>query len=66
MPDGQICRCFGQRVKVIERCTYRSHADCALGTYGNIWPDRDESTGAAIEAVRTAQTEQGRNRAFGP
>jgi len=27
---------------------------------------RDESTRTAVEAVLTARTEQGRNRAFGP
>jgi integrase len=32
-----------------------------LDTYGHIWPDRDESTRAAIEAVITARAEQGRN-----
>lgn len=35
-------------------------------TYGHTWPDRDESTRAAVEAVLTARTEQGRNRALGP
>jgi hypothetical protein len=28
----------------------------------HIWPDRDESTRAAIEAVITVRTEQGRNK----
>jgi hypothetical protein len=37
-----------------------------LDTYGHIWSDRDESTRAAVEAVFTARTEQGRNRALGP
>ena len=27
-----------------------------LDTYGHIWPDRDESTGAAVDAVITART----------
>ena len=30
-------------------------------TYGYIWPDRDESTRAAVDAVITAPTEQRRN-----
>jgi hypothetical protein len=33
-----------------------------LDTYGHIWPDRDESTRAAVDAVITARPEQRRNR----
>jgi integrase len=36
-------------------------AKTTLDTYGHIWPDRDESTRAAVEAVLTARTEQRRN-----
>jgi hypothetical protein len=32
-----------------------------LDTYGHIWPDRDESTSAAVDTVITARTEPGRN-----
>jgi integrase len=32
-----------------------------VDTYGHIWPDRDESTRAAVDAVITARTEQRRN-----
>ena len=32
-----------------------------LDMYGHIWPDRDESTRAAVDAVITARTEQRRN-----
>jgi hypothetical protein len=39
-------------------------AKTTLDTYGHIWPDRDESTRAAVDAVLTAyQTEQGRIKA---
>jgi hypothetical protein len=37
-------------------------AKTALGIYGRVWPDRDESTRAAVDAVITAQAEQGRDR----
>jgi hypothetical protein len=37
-------------------------AKTTLDTYGHIWPDRDESTRAAIDAVLTIyRTEQRRN-----
>jgi hypothetical protein len=36
-------------------------AKTTLDTNGHIWPDRDESTRAAVEAVITARTEQRRN-----
>jgi hypothetical protein len=41
----------------------RARAKTTLDSYGHIWPDRDESTRAAVEAVFAARTEQGRNRA---
>jgi integrase len=37
-------------------------AKTTLDTYGHIWPDRDESTRAAVDAVLTARTEERRNR----
>jgi integrase len=36
-------------------------AKTRLDTYGHIWPDRDESTRAAVDAVITARPEQRRN-----
>jgi integrase len=36
-------------------------AKTTLDTYGHIWPDRDESTRAAVDAVTTARTEQRQN-----
>jgi hypothetical protein len=39
-------------------------AKTTLDTYGHIWPDRDESTRATVDAVLTAYlTEQRRNSA---
>jgi hypothetical protein len=40
---------------------YQTLTKTTLDTYGHIWPDRDESTRAAVEAVITARTEQRRN-----
>ena len=41
-------------------------AKTTLDTYGHIWPDRDESTRATVDAVLTAYlTEQRRNSATG-
>jgi len=36
----------------------RKSAKTTLDTYGHIWPDRDESTRAAVDAVIAARTEQ--------
>ena len=37
-------------------------AKTTLDTYGHLWPDTDESTRAAIDAVLAARAEQSRNR----
>ena len=37
-------------------------AKTTLDTYAHLWPDRDESTRAAIDAVLTARAEQPRNQ----
>jgi integrase len=53
-------------VKTVQARLRHASAKTTLDTYGHIWPDRDESTRATVEAVFTARTEQGRNRALGP
>ncbi len=51
----------GADVKTVQARPRHASAKTTLDTYGHIWPDRDESTRAAIEAVITARAEQGRN-----
>src|SRR6516165_10543500 len=54
----------GVDVKTVQARLRHASAKTILDTYGHIWPDRDESTRAAIDAVLTAyRTEQGRNSA---
>jgi integrase len=52
----------GADVKTVQARLRHASAKTTLDTYGHIWPDRDESTRAAIEAVITARAEQRRNR----
>jgi integrase len=52
----------GADVKTVQARLRHASAKTTLDTYGHIWPDRDESTRAAVEAVLTARTEQRRNR----
>src|SRR5215470_12806420 len=49
------------RLKTVQARLRHASAKTTLDTYGHIWPDRDESTRAAIDAVITARTEQRRN-----
>ena len=51
----------GADVKTVQARPRHASAKTTLDTYGHIWPDRDESTRAAIDAVITARAEQGRN-----
>ena len=54
----------GADVKTVQARLRHASAKTTLDTYGHIWPDRDESTRAAVDAVLTAyQTEQRRNSA---
>ena len=53
----------GADVKVVQARMRHAAAKTTLDTYGHLWPDRDESTRAAIDAVLTARTEQRRNSA---
>ena len=50
-------------VKTVQAHLRHASAKTTLDTYGHIWPDRDESTRAAVDAVITARTEQRRNSA---
>jgi len=51
----------GADVKTVQARLRHASAKTTLDTYGHIWPDRDESTRAAVDAVITARTEQRRN-----
>ncbi len=51
----------GADVKTVQARLRHASAKTTLDTYGHIWPDRDESTRAAVDAVITAWTEQRRN-----
>jgi hypothetical protein len=48
----------GADVKTVQARLRHVSAKTTLDTYGRIWPDRDESTPAAVDAVLTARTEQ--------
>jgi integrase len=51
----------GADVKTVQARLRHASAKTTLDTYGHIWPDRDESTRAAVESVITARPEQRRN-----
>lgn len=54
----------GADVKTVQARLRHASAKTTLDTYGHIWPDRDESTRAAVDAVLTGyRTEQRRNSA---
>lgn len=56
----------GADVKTVQARLRHASAKTTLDTYGHIWPDRDESTRTAVDAVITAYlTEQRRNSAKG-
>lgn len=56
----------GADVKTVQARLRHASAKTTLDTYGHLWPDKDESTRATIEAVFSARTEQGRNTAGAP
>ena len=41
----------GEDVKTVQARLRHTSAKTTLDTYGHLWPDRDESTRAAVEAV---------------
>ena len=54
----------GADVKAVQARLRHASAKTTLDTYGHIWPDRNESTRAAVDTVLTAYlTEQRRNSA---
>ena len=53
----------GADVKTVQARLRHASAVTTLDTYSHLWPDRDESTRAAVEAVFSARAEQGRNSA---
>lgn len=55
----------GADVKVVQARLRHASAKTTLDTYSHLWPDRDESTRAAIDAVISARTEQRQNQAGG-
>jgi integrase len=52
----------GTDVKTVQARLRYASAKTTLDTYGHLWPDRDESTRAAVEAVFQVRAEQSRNR----
>jgi integrase len=52
----------GADVKTVQARLRHASAKTTLDTYGHLWPDRDESTRAAIDVVLAARAEQVQNR----
>jgi integrase len=52
----------GADVKAVQARLRHASAKTTLDTYSHLWPDRDESTRAAVDVVLTARAEQERNR----
>ena len=44
----------GADVKIVQARLRHASAKTTLDTYGHLWPDRDESTRAAVDAVLSA------------
>jgi integrase len=53
----------GADVKTVQARLRHASAVTTLNTYGHLWPDKDESTRATVEAVFSARAEQSRNKA---
>jgi len=47
----------GADVKTVQARLRHASAKTTLDTYGHLWPDRDESTRAAVKAVLAARRE---------
>lgn len=47
----------GASVKVVQARLRHASAKTTLDTYGHLWPDSDESTKAAVEAVFVARAD---------
>ena len=61
LPRQRLLIASGANVKTVQGRPRHASAKTTLDTCGHIWPDRDESTRAAIEAVITAREEQDLN-----
>jgi integrase len=48
----------GCDIKTVQARLRHASAKTTLDTYGHLWPDKDESTRAAVEAIFAARTEQ--------
>jgi integrase len=55
----------GSDVKTVQAWLRHASAKTTLHTYGHLWPDRDESTRAAIEAVFSAHADSVRTMSAG-
>lgn len=53
----------GADVKTVPARLRHTSAKTTLDTYGHLWPDRDESTRAAVEAVSTERADSPRTKA---
>ena len=47
----------GADVKVVQARLRHASAKTTLDTYGHLWPDTDDSTRSAIDAVLTARAD---------
>ena len=62
MPPGVVIRVRGLGSGAVAALPPRhASAKTILDCYGHLWPDRDESTRAAVDAVLAARAEQIRN-----
>jgi integrase len=59
---GSLLIASGADVKTVQARLRHASAKTTLDTYGHLWPGRDESTRAAVDAVLAARAEQARNR----
>jgi len=55
----------GADVKVVQARLRHASGKTTLDTYGHLWPDRDDSTRAAIEAVMAARADSLRTEGGG-
>ena len=53
----------GADVKTVQARMRHASAQTTLDTYGHLWPDRDESTRAAVKAVFQARADSMRTAA---
>ena len=77
LPDGfrfhDLRHCFasllvasGPDVKVVQACLLHASAKTTLDTYGHLWPDRDDTRRAAVDAVPAARSVPRAGRSASP